>query len=65
MIGEEIKNARIKAGLTQAQLAAKMGIERQHVWAIEQGRKGVSDERKQLFAEVLGCFLIIRLEKKS
>ena len=41
-------------GLSQAELAAKLGVSRSHLCDIEKGRKLVGPERAARFAEALG-----------
>lgn len=53
-IGLEIRVARIRAGLTQAELAQKLYIDRSLISLIELGRSPVGEERLQAIAEITG-----------
>lgn len=50
--GGNIKRLREGAGLTQAQLADKIGIQSQNIWTLEAGRIGLSDARLVQLCEV-------------
>ncbi len=52
--GELIKSFRLCDELSQAELAEKIGISKQHLSAIENGKKAVSPARAAKFAEALG-----------
>lgn len=52
--GPKLQAARERAGLTQAELAAMVGISRQTVGAIETGRHGTSFELACKLADALG-----------
>jgi len=52
--GELIRSMRLCDDISQADLARKLGISKQHLSAIEKGRKAVSPVRAAKFAEVLG-----------
>ena len=53
-IGEAIKDARIKAGMTQAELAERLGISPQAVSQYERGKKNPRLSTIQKFADALG-----------
>ena len=53
-IGEAIKDARIKAGVTQAELAERLGISPQAVSQYERGKKNPRLSTIQKFADALG-----------
>lgn len=53
-MGEKLKAARIAAGLTQAQLAEKVGCSQHHISRWEEGREPRALTLKKL-AEALGC----------
>ena len=40
--GKRVKEMRIRAGMTQGQLAERLGITREHIGRIERGRYGCS-----------------------
>lgn len=52
--GKRIKEMRKKAGLTQAELAEKLGITSDGMSSIERGKDGVSVDLFGVMAEVLG-----------
>lgn len=54
-IGENIKQKRIESGLTQADLASKLGVSRTAVssWEVNRNEPCVSDIEKM--AEIFGC----------
>jgi transcriptional regulator with XRE-family HTH domain len=51
---EELREARLRAGLTQQRLAELSGLQRQHVSAIENHRLLLTDERARKIAPHLG-----------
>ena len=53
-LGALIEAIRQGEDMTQAELAAKLGITKSHLSDIERGRKAVSLERASRFAELLG-----------
>ena len=55
--GINLKNAREKAGLTQASLAEKIGVTRPFVNQMERGTKEISLRNAILIAEICGCTL--------
>lgn len=57
-VGERIKDARFKAGLTQAQLGDAIGVSRQAICNYETGDASPSDELKIKIAEVLNVNLV-------
>ena len=59
-IGGEIAELRIKQGLTQEQLAEKLGIKQQSVSRIELGLFSVGFDMLQKIAEALGGKIIIQ-----
>ena len=52
-IGEDLRNARLHAGLTQEELARRAGIHRQKVIQLEQGKPGVAMATYLALADVL------------
>ena len=52
--GELIRSLRVCDEVSQTDLAEKLGISKQHLSAIEKGRKAVSPGRAAKFAEALG-----------
>lgn len=56
-IGESIKTARVKKGLTQKQLGELMGVGAQTISAYESGRRRPKTETLIRFAEALGVSL--------
>lgn len=53
VIGERIRNLRIQKGLTQVELAEKLGVSRQAVNNYETGDAKPSDDLKKIISEVL------------
>ncbi len=53
-IGERIYKARIRAGMTQAELAEKLGVDRVAITRYENGNRGPHISDVPLLAEVLG-----------
>ena len=53
-LGERIYRLRKLKGLTQGELAARLGVSKPTVWAWEQGRARPIEERMAAIAEVLG-----------
>jgi len=51
----QIKDLRIKKGLTQAELAESTGIERTSIVRIENGSQGLNVHRAHKLAQALGC----------
>ena len=60
----QIKNARINAGLSQAQLAERAGATQAQISRIESGKSRPSLGMLEAIAEALGCKLTILLEEK-
>ncbi len=52
--GELIRSMRLCDEISQGELAGRLGISKQHLSSIENGRKAVSPVRAAKFAEVLG-----------
>jgi transcriptional regulator with XRE-family HTH domain len=52
--GELIRSLRLSDEVSQTYLAAKLKISKQHLSAIEKGKKAVSPARAAKFAEALG-----------
>ena len=53
-LGDIVHSIRTSEGMTQNDLAEKLGISKSHLSDIENGRKTVSPERAMKFAEILG-----------
>ena len=60
----QIKKARINAGLSQAQLAALAGTSQAYISEIESGKTKPSLGMLEEIAKALGCTLTILLEEK-
>lgn len=58
VVGERIRNLRIKKGLTQAELAEKLGVSRQAVNNYETGDAKPGDDLKKNMSEILGCNIV-------
>jgi len=61
----QVKKARINAGLNQAQLAERAGTSQAYISEIESGKTKPSLGMLEAIAEALGCKLTILLEKKK
>jgi len=59
----KIQEIRIAKKMTQNELAQKVGVTREHVSAIENGRKVPSISLLQKIADVLACLLVDLLSK--
>lgn len=57
--GEEVRAARIKAGLTQAQLAQRLGRSQKYVSLIERGSRRLPIEAMMVIMRALGLELEI------
>ena len=55
LVKNHLTSLRLKAGLTQAALARKIGVRPHSVWNIENGQHGISDGAARRICEVLGC----------
>ena len=56
-IGTNIRNLRREQGLTQAELAERVGLGRPAISAMEQGQRSVAVEEAQALARALGVSL--------
>ena len=66
-IGKELKALRIEAGLTQAQIAAKLGLgyKYNHVSAIENDKRGISFVVIDNWARACGCLVEISFHEQN
>lgn len=53
-LGRFLRNLRVRRGLTQAQLAAELGVTRQYVVEIERGKTNLYSERLFQSLRLLG-----------
>jgi transcriptional regulator with XRE-family HTH domain len=60
-LGEELRVARVAAGLSQAQLGRRAGVSQPLVSAVERGTRGASIEVASRLASGCGCELALRL----
>ena len=68
MLGEEIRKARLKAGLTQERLAFKAGVSRQYVSVLELNEKSPTVDTLIRVCRAMGASagkIIARVEKAS
>lgn len=56
-VGKRLRYIRDQKGLTLDQLAEKAGISKSFLWAVEQGRSGISGEKLLQVANALGASL--------
>ncbi|MEM6531917.1 MAG: helix-turn-helix transcriptional regulator [Myxococcota bacterium] len=54
VFGQFLDSVRRTAKLNRTQFAERLGISRQHLWVIENGRQGVTPQRAARFAKRLG-----------
>lgn len=54
LTGQEVREWRIARGMTQAELARRLGVTRQTVHAFETGRKQLSPENMALLGAIIG-----------
>lgn len=54
-MGEKLKAARLAAGLSQYQLAEKVGCSQHHISRWENGERGPSAKSLKKLANALGC----------
>lgn len=54
VFGQFLDTVRRHARLNRTQFAERLGISRQHLWVIENGRQGVTPQRAARFARRLG-----------
>jgi len=57
MVGENVRRLRIAAGLSQAELAARMGVDRSYVSGLEQGQRNPTIVTLWHTAKALGAKL--------
>ena len=53
-VGQKVYEARTKEGISQTQLAEKVGVSNQFICQIEAGKKGVSVETLAKLSDALG-----------
>ncbi|MBR4934485.1 MAG: helix-turn-helix transcriptional regulator [Anaerotignum sp.] len=53
-MGQKVFDARAKAGISQTQLAEKVGVTNQFICQIEAGKRGVSVETLKKLSDALG-----------
>jgi transcriptional regulator with XRE-family HTH domain len=54
MVGDNVRRLRIAAGMTQAELAARMGVDRAYVSGLEQGERNPTVVTLWHIAKALG-----------
>lgn len=65
IIGQRIKNARLKAGLTQEKLAEAVDLSVQHLSKVENGRKGLTLATATRITNALGITLDLLVHEQS
>ncbi len=68
MLGDELKKARLKAGLTQEQVAARARISREYVSQLERGRQSPTVDMLLRVCRILGTSassIIAKVEKAT
>jgi transcriptional regulator with XRE-family HTH domain len=53
-IGNKIKEERLKKGMSQAELGELVGLQKQHIYLIELGEKGISFDLAKKILNSLG-----------
>ncbi len=61
-IARELVAARSRAGLTQAEVAARMGTTQSVIARLEGGSRQPSMRTVQRYAQAIGCRAVVRLE---
>ncbi len=61
-MARELVAARARAGLTQAEVAERMGTTQSVVARLEGGRRQPSMRTVQRYAQAIGCRAVVRLE---
>ena len=61
----ELIAARSRAGLTQGQVAERMGTTQSVIARLESGRRAPSLRTVQRYAHALGCRAMVRIEAKA
>lgn len=59
----ELIAARNRAGLTQGQVAQRMGTTQSVIARLESGRRAPSMRSVQRYADALGCRAVVRIER--
>ena len=65
MVGRNVRRLRIAAGLSQAQLAIRMGVDRAYVSGLELGQRNPTILTLWHLAQALGVKLVPFFEEKS
>lgn len=52
-VGEKIRNARIKKGISQRKLAQKIGVDQGAISRMESGQRGITDIQKVKISKIL------------
>lgn len=64
-INTQLREARLSAGLTVKQLAAKLGCTQQYLSAVESGKKSVSIKQLRHIADALGLEVSVNVTLKQ
>lgn len=59
--GRQLRDARLKAGLTQRQVAERLGVTQGYVSHIEQGIRSPSLPNCDALARAIGCKLVVTI----
>jgi transcriptional regulator with XRE-family HTH domain len=63
VFGQNVRAARIRAGLTQAQLAERTGLTQQYVSLVEAGHRNITIDTMAALARVIGRDVSVLLRK--
>ena len=55
LVKNRLTSLRVKAGLTQAELARQIKVRPHSIWNMENGEHGISDGAARRLCDVLGC----------
>jgi transcriptional regulator with XRE-family HTH domain len=61
----DLRKERLERGLSQYQMAERMGVERDHYAQIERGRHGVTVGMLRWIAEALDCNLYVEFRPRA
>ena len=67
MVGEELRDARVAAGLTQEEVAARAGVDRSYLSRLEHGHQSPTVDMLLRLCDAIGCRaseLLARVERR-
>ncbi|MBE7158841.1 MAG: helix-turn-helix transcriptional regulator [Rhodospirillales bacterium] len=63
IFGENLKAARLKMGMSQKEFAERVGLRRQYIYRVEDGRQNLTLQMMAQLAEALGQDMISMLRR--